>query len=189
VSNLFSLRSPLLYIGIALAVSLGAFTYAWYDHLVAGGVTVAGNVEYAGERLDGRTSEQVRGFVVDRSADVLSREVSIATPDGTVSLRLDEIGFDYDVDRAVDRVLSARHTGGPLDQFTKWVATLITTEQISEPISFDHEAAHQTLSAQPGFVFESAVSPDITMNDEWRLEVVPGIPGSAAYIEAIVEDI
>ncbi len=189
MSNLFSLRSPLLYIGILLAVSLGAFTYAWYDHLLAGGQTVAGNVEYAGERLDARTSEEVREFVVDRRADVLSREVSIATPDGTVSMQLDEIGFSYDVDRAVDRVLSARHTGGVLNQFTKWVATLTTTERISEPISFDSEAANQILTQQPGLVFEAPVSPDIAMNEEWRLEVVPGVPGSAADIETLVEDI
>ncbi|MGF1617630.1 MAG: VanW family protein [Acidimicrobiia bacterium] len=189
MSNHFSLRSPLLYFGLALAVLLGAFTYAWYDHLVAGGETVAGNVEYAGERLDARTSDQVREFVADRSADVLSREVSIATPDGTISLQLDEVGFYYDVDRAVDRVLSARHTGGVLEQFTKWVATLTTTEHISEPISFDPAAAQQTLYAQPGLVFESPVSPDIALNDEWRLEVVPGVPGSAADVEILVEDI
>ncbi|MEX2134794.1 MAG: VanW family protein [Acidimicrobiia bacterium] len=189
MSNLFSLRSPLLYIGIVLAVSLGAFTYAWYDHLVAGGETVAGNVEYAGERLDARTPEQVREFVFDRSRDILSREVSIATPDGTVSMQLGEIGFGYDVDRAVDRILSARHTGGVIAQFTKWVATLTTTEHISEPISFDPDAARQTLSALPALVFESPVSPDIAVNDEWRLEVVPGVPGAAADIEMLVDDL
>jgi hypothetical protein len=189
VSNHFSFRSPLLYIGIVLAISLGAFTYAWYDHLVAGGETVAGNVEYAGERLDARTPQQVREFVVDRRADVLSREISIATPDGTVSMELEEIGFEYDVDLAVDRVLAARHTGGAIDQFAKWVATLSTTEQVPEPISFDPDTAHQTLSALPDLVFESPVSPEITMNDEWRLEVVPGVPGSSADIETLVDDV
>lgn len=189
MSNHFSLKSPLLYIGIVLAVSLGAFTYAWYDHLVAGGETVAGNIEFAGERLDARSSEQVREFVVDRRTDVLTRQVSIVTPDGTISLQLDEIGFDYDVDRAVNRVLSARHTGGAIDQFTKWVATLTTTEQISEPISFDREAAHQTFSAHPGLVFEPPVSPDILINDEWRLEVIPGVPGAAANLEMLVDDV
>ncbi len=189
MSNHFSFRSPLLYIGIVLAVSLGAFTYAWYDHLVASGETVAGNVEYAGERLDARTSEQVREVVVARSAEVLSREVSIATPDGTVSMQLDEVGFSYDIDRAVDRALAARHTGGVIDQFTSWVATLTTTEQISEPISFDEEAARRTLSARPDLVFEAPVSPDIALSEEWRLEVVPGVPGAAADIGILVGDI
>ncbi len=189
MSNHFSLRSPLLYIGIVLAVSLGAFTYAWYDHLIAGGETVAGNVEYAGERLDAQTTEQVRRFVVDRSADVLSREVAIATPDGTISMQLEEIGYAYDVDRAVNRIVGARHTGGIIDQFTNWVETLTTTERVSEPISFDPEAARQTLAALPALVFESPVPPDIAMNDEWRLEVVPGVPGAAADIELLVEDV
>jgi hypothetical protein len=189
VSNHFSLRSPLLYIGIVLAVSLGAFTYAWYDHLVAGGETVAGNVEYAGERLDARTPEQVRAFVLDRRSEVLYREVSISTPEGAISMQLDEIGFGYDVDRAVDRILSARHTGGALNRFTKWVATLTNTEQVSEPISFDPDAARQTFSALPALVFESPVSPDIAMNEEWRLEVVPGVPGAAADIGLLVDDV
>lgn len=189
MSNHFSFRSPLLYIGFVLAVALGTFTYAWYDHLVSGGETVAGNVEYAGERLDARTPEQVRGFVVDRSSEVLSREVSISTPEGLVSMQLDEIGFDYDVDRAVDRILSARHTGGAVNRFTKWVATLTTTEQVSEPIAFDPDAAHQTLSTLPALVFDPPVSPDIAMNDDWRLEVVPGVPGSAADIDMLVAEI
>ena len=187
--NHFSLRSPLLYIGIALAVSLGAFTYAWYDHLVAGGETVAGNVEYAGERLDARTPAQVRAFVVARSSEVLSREVSIVTPEGAISMQLDEIGFGYDVDRGVNRILSARHTGGALNRFWKWVATLTTIEQISEPIAFDPGAARQTLSAQPGLVFESPVSPDIEINEDWRLEVTPGVPGAGADIDMLVDEI
>ncbi|CAN5797505.1 hypothetical protein BH23ACT4_BH23ACT4_02020 [soil metagenome] len=189
MSNHFSFRSPLLYIGIALAVLLGAFTYAWYDHLVAGGETVAGNVEYAGVRIDARTPEQVREVVVDRSADVLSREVAITTPDGTFTIQLDELGFAYDIDRAVERALAARHSGGVIDQFTKWVATLTTTESISEPISFDGEAARETLSALPAFVFETPVSPDIALNAEWRFELVPGVPGAAADIDTLIMDI
>lgn len=189
MSNDFSLRSPLLYIGFVLAVALGAFTYAWYDHLVAGGETVAGNVEYAGERLDALTPEHVHSIVIDRSNEILSREISINTPDGAISLQLDEIGFGYDVDRAVARILSARHTGGALDRFTKWVATLTTTEKVSEPVSFDPEHAHQTLSTLPALVFASPVSPDLVLNDEWRLEVVPGVPGAAADISMLVEDI
>lgn len=189
MSNHFSLRSPLPYIGFVLAVALGAFTYAWYDHLVASGQTVAGNVEYAGERLDARTQEQVRAFVVDRSIEVLSREVSITTPEGAISMRLDAIGFAYDVDLAVNRILSSRHTGGALNRFTKWVATLTTTEKISEPIAFDPDAAHQTLSTLSAFVFDPPVLPGIAINDQWRLEVVPGVPGSAADIDRMVDEI
>ena len=189
MSNHFSLRSPLLYIGIVLAVSLGIFTYAWYDQLVASGETVAGNVEYAGERLDARTPEQVREFVVDRSSEILSREVSITTPEGAISMRLDAIGFGYDVALAVDEILSARHTGGALNRFTKWVATLTTTENVSEPIAFDPDAAHQTLSTLSAFVFDPPVLPGIAINDDWRLEVVPGVPGAAADIELLVDDI
>jgi hypothetical protein len=189
VSNHFSLRSPLPYIGFVLAVALGAFTYAWYDHLVASGETVAGNVEYAGERLDARTQQQVRAFVVDRSREILSRELSITTPEGAISMRLDAIGFSYDVDLAVNRILSARHTGGALNRFTKWVATLTTTENVSEPIAFDPDAAHQALSTLSAFVFDPPELPGIAINDEWRLEVVPGVPGSAADIDRMVDEI
>jgi vancomycin resistance protein YoaR len=182
----FSFRSPLLYIGFVLAVSLGLFSFAWYDHLVAHGQTVAGNVEYAGDRLDGLTSEQVRAIVVDRSLEILAQEVEIGTPTKAISLPLSQLGFSYDVDRAVERILSARHRGGPIDQVSAWIATLITTEEIDEPIGFDPALAHSALATHTGLIFEEAEDPKIVMNDEWRLEVVPGVPGAMADIDDLV---
>jgi vancomycin resistance protein YoaR len=186
VSTHFSFRSPLLYVGFVLAVSLGVASFAWYDHLVAHGSTVAGNVEYAGERLDGRTPGEVREVVVDRSIDVLSKAVEIGTPTDPVSLQLSELGFSYDNERAVDRILSARHLGGPIDQVSAWIATLTSTEEVEEPIGFDPDIARNALAAHPGLIFEQAVDPEIVMNDEWRLEVVPAEPGVMADIDDLV---
>jgi vancomycin resistance protein YoaR len=182
----FSLRSPLLYVGFVLAVSLGVASYAWYDHLAAHGDTVAGNVEYAGERLDGRSSAEVRAIVVDRSIEILTREVEIGTPTDPVSLRLSELGFSYDTESAVERILSARHRGGPIDQVSAWIATLTSTEGIEEPIGFDPDLAQAALAAHPELIFDQAVDPEIVMNDEWRLVVVPGEPGAMADIDDLV---
>jgi hypothetical protein len=189
VSTHFSFRSPLLYIGIVLAVSLGVFSYAWYDHLLADGSTVAGNVEYAGERLDGRTASEVREIVVDRSIEILTREVEIGTPTDPVSLRLSQLGFSYDTDRAADLILSARHRGGPVDQVSAWIATLTSTEEVEEPIAFDPDLARSVLMAHPGLIFEQATDPEIVMNDEWRLDVIPSEPGAMADIDDLVDQL
>lgn len=182
----FSLRSPLLYVGFVLAVSMGAACYAWYDHLEARGDTVAGNVEYAGERLDGRSSADVRSIVDGRSVEILTREVEIGTPTDPILLQLSQLGFSYDTETAVERILSARHMGGPLDQISSWIATLTSAEEIEEPIGFDPAQAHAALAAHPGMIFEQAVDPEIVVNDEWRLEVVPSEPGVMADIDDLV---
>ncbi|REK25010.1 MAG: hypothetical protein DWQ40_01080 [Actinobacteria bacterium] len=189
LSKYLSLRSPLLYIGLALAISLGASSYAWFDHLTAQGDTVAGNVEFAGERMDGKSEGEVRAFVAIRADQVLSSSLAIDTPLGEIAVALRDIGFDYDTELAIDRLMAARHTGGPVDQFTTWVATMGSTMTVQEPIAFDPDAAATALAAMPDLTFSDPVEPGMMINDEWRLELIPGEPGSEADFESMVSQL
>ena len=186
LSKYLSLRSPLLYIGFALAISLGASSYAWFDHITAQGETAAGNVQYAGTRVDGWTAERVRSHAEERSEEVQSKEVAIHTPTGTLAVTVEDLGFRYDTDLAVERVLATRHRGDVIDQFVDWVRTLTTTKVVEEPVSFDPETARETLTGLERLVFDTPVSPGVELSDEWRLEVVPGVAGSAADIEDLL---
>ncbi len=186
VSTPLSLRSPLLYIGLVLAISLGVSSYAWYDHLVAHDETVAGNVLYAGERLDGATREEVRTVVSDRKSEILNNPVVIRTPEGPITMRAGDVGFGYDTNRAMNRVFSARHVGGPIDQFSNWIGTLTSPEKVEDPVTFNEAEARAALERTGLLVFEDPVEPDMEMNEAWRLVVSPGEPGQIADLEDLV---
>ncbi|MDH3189236.1 MAG: VanW family protein [Acidimicrobiia bacterium] len=186
LARYFSLRSPLLYIGLTIAVSLGASAYAWYDHLTAGGDSVAGNVAFVGDRLDGMTRDEVRALVIDRALDVLSREVTVGTPTGEVALQVNQVGFDYDIAATVDEALASRHQGGFVTQFQSWLATMTTTHQVRESITFDPEAARATLEALPQLLYTSPTEPGVAVDIHGVLGVRPGVAGSAANIDGLV---
>ncbi len=189
LARYISLRSPLLYIGLGIAISLGASAYAWYDHLEAGGETVAGNVMYVDQRLDGMTEDQVREVVVARGIEVSKKPVTVETPTGSVELRASELGFGYNIDQTTENAFTTRHQGGVITQFRSWVSTLTTPQQISEVIDFDPDTARSRLEAVPELLYTAPTEPGVEVDFEGVLVVVPGVAGSAADIADLVRQL
>lgn len=189
VARYLSLRTPLLYTGLVIAVSLGASAYAWYDHLVAGGETVAGNVIYAGHRLDGMSEENVRDLVAVRGPDVLGQQVHVETPTGMVEVQVSQLGFDYDIDATVGNAMASRHQGSAITQFRSWLSTLSTPQEVDEEIVFDPDVARATLSAIPALSYTPPKEPSVEVDPDGVLQARPGVAGSGADIDDLIDQL
>lgn len=186
LSRFISLRSPLLYIGLFIAISLGASAYAWYDHLVAGGDLVAGNTTFVGRRIDGMSREEVRELVVDRAVELLAQPVTVEFPSGAVEVQFSELGYNYDVDETVERAFASRHRGNVITQFRSWLATLTTPNAVSEVTGFAPDVARATLSALPDLVYTAPDEPGVEADFKGVLQVRPGVPGSGADLDELI---
>lgn len=182
MSSLSSHRSPLLLIGLALTLSIGLGAYAWWDHLEAERVTVAGNVSYVGERLDGMPSIEVEALVQSRAAELETQNLVISTPSGEITYPLIDVGFEYDVDVVVDSILETRHRGGLLDQLTAWLATTVDPVIIRDRFHLDTSEAERILTGEDRLEFSDPVEPSFHLTDDGFLELVPGADGTAADI-------
>lgn len=189
LARYISLRSPLLYIGLGIAISLGASAYAWYDHLEAGGETVAGNVVYVDQRLDGMSEDQVREIVVTRAIELMKQPVIVETPTGNVEVRASDLGFDYNVEQTTENVFATRHQGGMVTQFRAWVSTLTTPQQVREAVDFDPETARSTLETIPELLYTAPTEPGVEVDAEGVLVLVPGVAGSAGDIDDLVDQL
>ncbi|HEY5891095.1 MAG TPA: VanW family protein [Acidimicrobiia bacterium] len=181
-----SSRIPLYVIGVTIFAALAAGGYAWYDHVAASNSTVAGNVVFAGENLDGVDRETVRMAVALREAELLSNVVSIDTPNGEVSFQLEELGFEFRADIAENDILQARHRGGVLDQFASWVSTPFTPVAVTDPTTFDADRAWSVLAASPALKFSNPVEPDLEMTGDGLLVATIGSDGLVADIDDLV---
>lgn len=187
LARLFSFRSPLLYVGTVLLLGLGLSAYGWYDHLTSTGETVAGNVTFAGEQMEGMTRQQVREIVVDRAVAVIGSPVLIDTPQGSIEVQASELGYSYDIDAMVDRVFQARHRGGILAQFVTWVTSLTEPITVPDETEYDSSKAHATLAVIADLRYTSPVEPGVEVDLEGVLQVQPGVEGSSADIDDLVE--
>ncbi len=181
-----SSRVPLYVIGVVIFTALALGGYAWYDHVAASNSTVAGNVVFAGENLDGADRETVRAAVALREAELLSNVVSIDTPNGEVSFQLEELGFGFRADIAENDILQARHRGGVLEQFASWVSTPFTPVAVTDPITFDADRAWSVLAASPALKFSNPVEPDLEMTGDGFLVATIGSDGLVADIDDLV---
>jgi vancomycin resistance protein YoaR len=160
--------------------------YAWYDHLVAGGELVAGNITFVGQRVDGLTEPEVRQVVADRANEILAQPVSVQTPTGTVRVQAAQLGYSYDIDKTIEKIFASRHQGNVITQFRSWTATLTSTNQISDVITFDPEVAWITLGSIPELVYAAPQEPEVAVDFEGVLQAEPGVAGSGADMEDLL---
>lgn len=186
LARLFSFRSPLLYVGTVLLLGFGISAYGWYDHLASTGETVAGNVEFAGQQVEGLSRDEVRAIVVKRALEVISQPVMLDTPQGSVDVQANELGYSYDVGEIVDRVFEARHSGGITTQFVDWVTSLTSPITVSDNTEFDPGQAAATLHAISDLRYTSPVEPAVEVDLEGVLQVQPGVEGSSADVDDLV---
>lgn len=178
---------PLLITGTLLLAALSVAGYAWYDHLESKNSTVAGNVSFAGERLDGDDEQSVEATVNGRKDELLSKTVEIETPTGEVSYQLRDLGFTFHEGRAKQEILEARHEGSGFQQFAMWIATAFTPIEIADPIDYDRDAAIATMRAEPGLRFSNPVEPNIELTDDGFLVATIGSDGLIADLEDLAD--
>jgi vancomycin resistance protein YoaR len=184
-----SSRTPLLVIGIVVLAAIATSGYAWYDHLASANSSVAGNITFAGEHLDGADSDSVKTAVQRREFDLLSNVVTIDTPTGEVSFQLEQLGFDFRSDIAENNIFGARHDGGAFRQFASWVVTPFSPIEIDDPITFDAGKATRVLANSPALKFSRPVEPDLEMTGDGVLVATVGTDGLTADVADLVSKI
>jgi hypothetical protein len=173
-----------------LALGLIMFALAgvgWSQHVSSEGVVVANNVSYAGEPMEGVTPAEVDSAVADRSAEVLDRELTIDYGQGELAVPLGAIGFAYDQPATAAAVLKARHEGSVWRQFSSWAIGGVATDEIDEQWSFDPEQARVALDNHPGLTPVVVTEPKIEPDGGGRLVLIPGVIGTEANIDALVD--
>jgi hypothetical protein len=173
-----------------LALGLILFAMAgvgWSRHVSSEGASVANNVAYAGEPMEGMSPDQVEAEVVARSADVLGRDVVIDFGQGELAVNLGDVGFSYDEAATASAILAARHEGSPWRQFSSWALGGLMTEDIAEHWSFDPDRAMTALDDHPGLTPVVVAEPEIRPDDGGHLALVPGVVGTEADIDGIVD--
>jgi hypothetical protein len=162
---------------------------AWSRHLSSEGVTVANNVAYAGQPMEGTGPAEVESAVAKRSHGVLGRDLVIDYGQGELAVPLGDIGFSYDQPATASAILAARHEGSPWRQFSSWALGGLITEDIDEHWSFDPDRAMTALDNHPGLTPVVVAEPEIHPDDQGRLVLVPGVVGTEADVDAIVDQL
>jgi hypothetical protein len=152
-------------------------------------LVVANNVSYAAEPMEGATPSEVESAVADRSSQILSRELVIDYGQGELVVPLGTIGFSYDQPATRAAILSARHEGSVWRQFSSWASGGLLIDEIEEQWSFDPEQARVALDDHPGLTPIVVTEPMINPDGSGLLTLVPGVIGTEADIDAIVEQL
>ena len=175
-----------------LALGLILFALAgvgWASHLSDDGVVVASNVFLAAKPLEGLTPEQAADAVSARASELMTTEVTIEYGAGELTVPFSELGFSYDEAATLDRVMIARHDGSVLEQFSSWAVGELRAEEIEEVWDFDDAAARVAVDDHPGLTPITYQEPEIVVEGSGGLVVVPGIIGSEANVDDIVEQL
>jgi hypothetical protein len=173
-----------------LALGLIMFALAgvgWSQHVSNDGVVVANNVSYAGEPMEGATPAGVESAVADRSAQILDQQVMIDYGQGELAVPLGTIGFSYDQPATGAAVMAARHEGSVWRQFSSWAIGGVATDEIEEEWAFDPERAREALDDHPGLTPVVVTEPRIEPDGGGQLILIPGVIGTEADIDAIVD--
>jgi hypothetical protein len=175
-----------------LALGLLLFTLAgfgWSNHLSDEGETVANNVNYAGLSVEGLTSDQVAVSVSERASDLLTRQLTIDFGPGQLALPYGELGFRYDEGATVQLVMDARHEGSFWEQFSSWAIGELVSDEVEEVWAFDEDQARTAVDDHPGLTPLVVEEPSIAADGSGRLIVVPGVVGTEADVDDIVEQL
>ena len=175
-----------------LALGLIMFALAgvgWSQHVSNEGVVVANNVSYAGEPMEGVTAADVDAAVANRSAEILDRELTIDYGQGELAVPLGTIGFSYDQPATAAAVLTARHEGSVWRQFSSWAIGGVATDEIEEQWGFDPDQARVALDNHPGLTPIVVTEPRIEPDGDGRIVPVPGVIGTEANIDALVDEL
>jgi hypothetical protein len=127
--------------------------------------------------------------VAERSQDLLGNELVIDYGQGELAVPLGDVGFSYDRTATASAILDARHEGSPWRQFSSWALGGLITEDIDESWSFDADRATSALDDHPGLTPVVVAEPEIHSDDQGRLVLVPGVVGTEADIDAIVDQL
>jgi vancomycin resistance protein YoaR len=179
--------SEWLWVLPSLAIPLVISATAWTSHVSSEGDEIAPNVHFAGIDLSGATPEEAAAHVGWRETAFLQTPVTIDLGEQVVTMTAEEIGFDYDYDRTVQAVVSARHRDNAWGEFVSWVSTPFSEETIEDVYRLDEEKAKSVLAGND-FILEQPVEPAVTMSDG-ALSLVPGEDGLAIDIEATIEEL
>jgi hypothetical protein len=175
-----------------LALGLIMFALAgvgWSQHVSNDGVVVANNVSYAGEPMEGADPASVESAVADRSSEILDRQVMIDYGQGELAIPLGTIGFSYDQPATAAAVLAARHEGSVWRQFSSWAIGGVATDEVEEQWAFDPERAREALDDHPGLTPVVVTEPNVAPDGGGRLVLIPGVIGTEANIDALVEQL
>jgi hypothetical protein len=162
---------------------------AWSRHVASEGVTVANNVALAGQSMEGSTADDVESTVARRAEEVLNRSLVIDFGQGELAVPFGDIGYSYDQPATASAVLAARHEGSPWRQFASWALGGLISDDVEEHWSFDAEQAMIALDDHPGLTPVVVTEPAITANDNGSLGLIPGVIGTEADIDGIVEQL
>jgi hypothetical protein len=162
---------------------------AWSRHVGSEGVTVANNVAYAGQPMEGETADAVEATVATRAEEVLGRNLVIDYGEGELAVPFGDIGFSYDQPTTASAILASRHEGSPWRQFASWALGGLLTDDIEERWSFDPDQATVALDDHPGLTPVVVTEPAIQTNDQGALVLVPGVVGTEADIDGIVDQL
>lgn len=160
----------------------------WTDHVASEGDIVASNVRFAGIDISGETPREVAKQVSNRETELLRRPVVVNLGEGRVSMTADEIGYDYLYDETVSRVVSARHSSTPWNEFVAWASTPFSTVRIKDHYVLDEERARARLSLGD-FVIEQPVEPSIAIDSSGDLQADPGETGVGVDIDRLIDDL
>jgi hypothetical protein len=175
---------------LALGVLLFALAgVGWSQHLSNEGVVVANNVRFAGEPMEGVTPSGVESAVADRSSEILSRELVIDYRQGELAVPLGSIGFSYEEPATTAAVLDARHEGSVWRQFSSWATGGLLADEVEEKWGFDPARAVVALDNHPGLTPVVVTEPQIKPDGGGQLVLIPGLVGTEADIDAIVEQL
>jgi hypothetical protein len=163
--------------------------FGWSRHLADEGLVVAGNVHLAGEPLQGMGPDQVASAVSARANDLLTRELTIEYGPGELAVPFGDLGFTYDETATAGRAMTARHEGAVWEQFSSWAVSGLAVEEIDEVWSFDVEEARDSVDDHPGLTPLVYQEPQIAAQGSDGLVMSPGVVGSEADIDDIVEQL
>ncbi|MEX0698615.1 MAG: VanW family protein, partial [Acidimicrobiia bacterium] len=180
-------RSAVVWISIAVAIAAFiAVGLGWSQHVAASGTVIASNVRYAGLPVEGMLAGEVAPMVANRSIDLLSQVITLTVDESGVSVPLGRLGFRYDSVATSQRIVGARHSGQPWDQFAAWVTGPLVEYAIEETWSFDPELATATLASLEGLRPAPAMEPQLTSDGTASIEVIAGQMGTIVDLDALV---
>lgn len=172
--------------GLVLPVVIAAV--AWTSHVASEGDTVASNVRFAGIDISGETPRDVAKRVSDRQSQVLNHSVIVDLGERRVVMTAEEAGFDYLYDTTVSKVVSARHSSAPWDEFVAWATTPFSTVTIEDQYVLDESRARTRLS-RSDFVIEPPVEPSIAVDGDGQLYFEVGEDGVGVDVERLIDDL
>ena len=167
---------------IVLAVS------AWAVDAASSSGKVPRNTELAGHPIGALSPDALREQLAELTPALEDREVTIVTPNGTLTRSAVELGLTLDAQATVEAALAVEDDGNPALRPLRWVLSFSDPHEVEAVYVLDAAAFGAATADLQARNRKDPVEPNIRLTPEGFV-VVPGQVGQALDVDALTTDL